>query len=179
MQVQQIPQWIPALIAPLVRVIKDQFVSQVNDSDLQVAISDALDSIQQSAVILADQNPNNRDQLEAIWLTYVNKSVSTLVDAKVEDAISQIENETIRVPLETLRVPTVNMLRLVTDQDPNNKAQLEAQWVAFIKDAQVQNVFFGLITQIIEVNLKNQVKFIALALWSTLVQIIKGEIADI
>lgn len=175
-KVQKIPNWVPALISPVIEIVKAQFVSKIDDEDLRLVVSDALDTVVSTAVVLSDEDPSDGEQIKKLFLSFANTSIADFVEDKVEDAINKIENETIRVPLQTLRVPVVNMIRVVTDEDPGNKEQLEKLWIEFIKNDEVQIVLLGIVDKLIEANLKDTVKTIALALWSILKPIIRGEL---
>lgn len=167
------------MVGPVLAIVKNEFVTKIKDEDLRIALSDVLDTVQATAVVLADDDTNNAEQVKSLWLALVNTSVAALLDEKVLEAVDQIDNETIRGPLVVLAPNVVQMLRIVTDDDPDNKAQLEAHWKAFISDAKVQAVFFGVVDQLIEANLKDTAKTIAVAMWTVLKGVISGQLSKV
>lgn len=179
MKTQAIPGWIPSLIAPLIAVVKSEFTSKLKDQELRVAVDAALEAVQETAVVLSDDIEDNSEQAKQVWLKFIYTEVSDLVEAKTLEGISSISNPTIREPLLVLAPAVVHMVRLVTDQDPNNKRQIEAHWSAFIKDRGNQEVILSIVDRVIEANLDGAVKMIAVTLWATLKGILRDRIDEI
>lgn len=171
-----IPPFIPTITAPLLGVIKAEFVSKVEDEDLRVLLSDTLDAVQATAVVLADGDANDSAQVKRVWLGLINVSGAAFADAELTQAINKISNPTVRKPLLTLKSPIVAMVKALTDEVDDNGTQIETVWREFIKDRAVQDVFFGLIDDIINANLEGSAKTIAQVLWGSLKEVIRGEL---
>lgn len=176
METKAIPPFIPTITAPLLGVIKAEFVSKINDEDLRSLMSDTLDAVQATAVVLADGDPNDSAQVKRVWLGLINVSGAAFADAELTQAISKIQNPTVRKPLITLKSPVVAMIKALTDDIDDNGQQIETVWREFIRDRAVQDVFFGLVDDIINANLEGSARTIAQVLWGSLKEVIRGEL---
>ena len=96
--------------------------------------------IRQMINALNDQDPQNAEQVEALWKKFANTDLADYSQSTLSNLIGTIKDPNLRPALSTLVVPTVNMLRIVTDDDPNNEAQIKTQWQAFVKDPSTHKV---------------------------------------
>lgn len=116
------------------------FISKIKNTTVKNGLRSALAPVRETALALCDDNPRNDEQVEAIWKQYANIDLPVLAEGEIANALNQVEDADVRVVLTTLSNPVVNMLRVVTDGDPNNKAQLRAMFQAFVNDAGTQEV---------------------------------------
>jgi len=180
MEVKKIPPFVPDIVDALLAVVRGQFVDKISDEDLKALVNDSLSALSATAHVLADDTPNDIEQVKKIWIAFINTSASTFVDKEVEEAINKIQNEMIRSALQTLRTPVIEMIRIVTDEIPNNTDQLEALWKAFIKDPKAQDVFFRIIDQLLVELIKNDTaRSIAVGVWAILKSVIKDAIGSL
>lgn len=180
MEIQKIPDFIPGIVDAVLAIIKDQFVGKISDEDLRILVTDSLVAISGTAHVLADANPDDGEQLRKLWLAFVNVSAANFVEQEVAQAIDKIGNEDVRVPLQTLRVPVIQMIRLVTDDIKPDDEQLEALWKEFVKNPKTQDVFFGIIDTLILENVKNEsVRAILLGVWGIVKAVLRGKLGEL
>jgi ABC-type phosphate transport system substrate-binding protein len=116
-------------------------LSKKSNLSLCNALSEkALEPVKQTAVVLGDDNPRNAEQVEAVWKNFAHLDLDDFAENEVLLALQKIENPDIKKVLETLAVPTVSLLRIVTDDDKNDQAQIKQLFDGFIKDEQTQAV---------------------------------------
>lgn len=180
MKVQKIPAFVPTLVEALLAIVKEQFVNKITDENLKILITDALAGITATAYALADEDTDDIVQIKKIWMGFVNKSAAGFIDTEVADAINKIPNETAKLSLQTLRVPVVQMIRVVTDDITPNNEQLEALWKNFVKDPAVQNIFLNMVDEILNDLLKDPtLKGIVLGIWAIVKQVIKDKLGSL
>lgn len=91
--------------------------------------------IEQTVNALFDADPNNKEQLTEIWLkNFVNEDLTNWSDAYVAEQINKIENLQIRSSLLHVAPKVIEMIRLASDDNPNNQQQITEAWAQFFED---------------------------------------------
>lgn len=116
------------------------FISKIKSKPVQNGLRLNLEPVKQSVIAFTDDNPRNEEQLEAIWKSFANTELPDYSQNEIHAAIQKVEDADVREVLETISMPTVNLLRIVTDEDPNNKEQIRAMFNAFVKSPATQQV---------------------------------------
>jgi hypothetical protein len=153
----KINSWVARLVVAALSSVEAFFISKIKSTVVREGLRKLLRPIQDSALAFADDNPRNDEQLEAIWKGFAHIELPDYAEGQIEGAIAKIGDENVRTVLSTLSHPIVNMLRLVTDEDPNNEVQLKIMLKAFVSDPQNQKVLIeNVIVPLIEAKVKDE-----------------------
>lgn len=129
-----------ALLQTSLTFIKAEFVTKLPDPGLVEGVSKTIDTISQMVSILHDNLPNNKERIEALWLGFVNTDLLALGEQELNELFLKISNPSLRLTLQTISVPVLDMFRVLTDDVGGNEEQIAKVWEDFIKDPDVQTV---------------------------------------
>ena len=100
----------------------------------RVSASEVIDRLKQTVVVLTDNDPANKEQVNLIWGTLA--SDPEIIDAVRNaflDAISKINDEKVKNGLTILINPITQTLVAVTDSTKPDCEQLKAIWKNFVE----------------------------------------------
>jgi hypothetical protein len=153
----------------------DRFLIQrIPVPEVKMGVTMLLQPVRKMVDALNDLEPDNDAQVREVWRKFANADLADYSETTLLKLISEIKNDNIRPALSTLTVPTVNMLRIVTDEDPNNEQQLAQMWTAFLKSPDTHDVVLDhLLAPMLLATLKNPelVEYIL----QTIADILKGQ----
>lgn len=89
---------------------------------------------------LKDSDPNNEQQVLEIAKQYANTEFYTIADETTKELVKKVPQENIRLALSHLSIPTTNMIKIFSDDNPNNKEQLEQNWLQFVQDPTTHSI---------------------------------------
>jgi hypothetical protein len=119
----------------------DKFlIKRIPVEDVRIGLTMLLSPIRSMINALNDDEPKNDEQVRELWRKFSNTDLADYSETTLHKLIATIKNEHIRPALSTIVVPTVNMLRIVTDEDPDNEAQLETLWMSFLRNPETHDV---------------------------------------
>lgn len=149
-------KWLVIAITQLLGAIESLFISKVKSQVVQEGLRLTLNPVRATVNALADGEPRNAEQVEAIWKEFTNVQVTQFADQKIHDALLKIEDEHVRGGLSTISMPIVNMLRIVTDANPKDGQQIKEMWLQFIQDPNTHEVVAEhLVIPMIEAKINN------------------------
>jgi hypothetical protein len=154
---QQLPVPFVGVLGDTLSSIKTHFVPLIEDDDLRGLVGEAAEALKQTIIVFGDEVEPDTEQVRAIWLKFVNQHISAIVFDKVSEQLAKIENENLRVPMSALLVPCVEMIRILTDEEADNKAQIDKLWDDFISSPETHSAFLDyLFKQILVKLIKNE-----------------------
>lgn len=119
----------------------DKFlIKRIPVEDVRIGLTMLLSPIRSMINALNDDEPKNDEQVRELWRKFSNTDLADYSETTLQKLIATIKNEHIRPALSTIVVPTVNMLRIVTDENPDNEAQLEMLWMSFLRNPETHDV---------------------------------------
>ena len=122
--------------------LNQELVPAVNKEYLKTLLTQLIERLKLSVIVLTDENTDNRAQLNELWLSFTsNVEVSNAITQILSEATSKVTDEKIREFLEMLINPLVKTLVAVTDGDKLDSAQIKAIWVDF---AETKLILFAL-----------------------------------
>jgi hypothetical protein len=139
-KVKLISDTIKLIVFAALNAIEKFFISRIPVERVRTGMTILLSPIRQMVTALNDQDPENGEQVEALWKKFANTDLADYSENTLDGLIGNIKDNNLRPALATIVKPTVGMLRIVTDQDPDNEAQIKAQWKGFIEDPSVHKV---------------------------------------
>lgn len=153
-----IPKLVSRIVLAAIGVIESLFIARIRQEVIANSLKSLLLPIRNSVVAFADDNPRDNEQLEAIWRQYANGPLPDLADVQIVAALSKLSDPNLRAVLLQLTSPTVQVLRLVTDENPNNEKQIRELFDAFVRSDESQRVLLEhLLIPLLEARIKDAV----------------------
>lgn len=153
-----IPKWITRLILAALSVVENLFIPKIKVAEIQAALRLSAQPLKAMTQALSDGNPKDAEQVKDIWRKFVNEPLPDLADDQIAFALSRLKDENLRKVLEVLSHPTVNILRIVTDENPDDQTQIKDQFEDLIGSEYAQDVLIlHLLKPILEKRLKDKV----------------------
>jgi len=129
-----------SLILAALKLIDSLFISKIPNADVKAGLRLLLNPIRGMVQALSDENPRNAEQVAEIWTKWAGTDLVGFSGDKIQGLIARIENPQFQKPLSILVVPTLNMIQIFTDDDPNNAEQLKNNWLEFIASPDTHQV---------------------------------------
>ncbi len=139
-KVKLISDTLKALLLAFLHGLDKFLVQRIPVEDVRIGISMLLAPVKKMVYALNDDEPKNDEQVRELWRKFANQDLSDYSETTLSKLISGIKDENIRPALTALVQPTVGMLRIVTDEIPENEAQLKELWEGFLKNPQTHDV---------------------------------------
>lgn len=139
-KVKLISDTIKMIVFAALNAIEKFFIARIPVERVRTGMTILLSPIRQMVIALNDQDPENGEQVETLWKKFANTDLADYSENTLANLIDSIKDQHLRPALATLVTPTVGMLRIVTDADPDNESQIKAQWKGFIEDPGVHKV---------------------------------------
>lgn len=136
----QLGKWIARAVVAALSLVDSFFISKIKNLTVQRGLRLSLEPAKQTALALADDNPRNDEQVEEIWQTFANQQLPSYAETEIGEALENVEDDDIRIVLQTISAPAVNLIRVVTDSDPNNRDQIRLMFNEFVKSPATQQV---------------------------------------
>lgn len=133
-----IKKWVGKLILGFIAGIDAYLVDRINSAFAKRAIRNLLNPLKSITNALTDENPRDNEQVDAIVRKYLNQEVPVFATGEIAAGLEKIKNEDVKAVLSTLSHPIVDMLRLLSDDNPDNEAQLKQMLGDFVNDKDVQ-----------------------------------------
>lgn len=119
----------------------DRFlIERIPVVDVKIGVKMLLSPVRKMIDALNDLEPENEAQVREVWRKFANEDLTDYSEATIQKLVSGIKNEHLRPALAHLTVPTVEMLRIVTDNDKDDQRQLQELWDMFVKSADTHDV---------------------------------------
>lgn len=144
---------IASLIVFLLEFIKQELVTKLEPVYVQNSISETIEKLKLSAVILSDDEPD-REQLRLIWSTFTT-AIGPQVQIGIEEAADLIRDRYISELVKQLAVPVTGTVVSVTDGVKPDNEQIKQVWVNFIKSDNFEDYITQNLPEILALKIKN------------------------
>lgn len=162
--------WFSAYIARAALGVVKGIVQGIKPGTLQRAILLGFPAGEEFINILSDSNPENEAQAREIWQQFVSETLPDFAESELQTIAENIKDEETRELALVGGALVIRGLRLFTDADPDNKAQLSAllkdvtqdertkkavllfavELAQDIKDEKTRAIVIGLLTGLLE-----------------------------
>lgn len=128
-----ISDFVAGAVKLAISFIETAFIKRIQDETVRTGLLTLLQPIKDTLTVASDDNPANEQQIAEVWKKFTNQKVTVFADQELAKALAKIADENIRKVLTLISVPSVNMIRIHTDDNPDNGAQVKALWDSFRK----------------------------------------------
>lgn len=138
-------------------VVVSEVLPLINSEFAQVAAQNALDRVKETIMVLLDEDPENKAQLELIWgqLGSDPELVNALRQALVA-ASDKITDARIAAILKVVTEPVTKTIAALLDDVKPNEDQLKAIWLEFVTGEDFKQLVLDNLEWIIRAVVKNQ-----------------------
>ena len=126
--------WFSAYVAFAALSVVKGIVTGIKPGTLQRAILLGFPAGEQFITVLSDGNPNNEAQAREIWQRFISETLPNFAESELDGIANGIADEETRELVLVGGNIVVRGLRLFTDADPDNKAQLSVLLKDLAKD---------------------------------------------
>lgn len=142
----RIKVYVGALLISLLGEYRPALLAEVESPALAGGVDRLFLRTEEVIKAITDENPDNKEQLEAILRRFVGEDVISALDGLTEEQLLKLQNLRVRRGLTLLSVPVLDALRLLTDEDPDNAAQAETVLDTFLTNPDAQNFIISDLT---------------------------------
>lgn len=126
--------WFSAYVAFAALSVVKGIVTGIKPGTLQRAILLGFPAGEQFIAVLSDGNPNNEAQAREIWQRFISETLPNFAESELDGIARGIADEETKELVLVGGGIVVRGLRLLTDADPDNKAQLSVLLKDLTKD---------------------------------------------
>jgi hypothetical protein len=113
-----------------------QLEKKIGNEDVKDGVMLAFPLAKTIIEVLNDEIPENDKQVREALLDHINGPVADFLDRILGQKIEPIENEDVEALLVFIKDKAISALRLITDDDAQNKAQLDLFFDELMRDPQ-------------------------------------------
>ena len=135
-----IKKWVGKLVLGFIAGIDAYLVDRINSAFAKRAIRNLLNPLKAITNALSDGNPKDDQQVNEIVKTYLNQEVPVFATGEIAAALEKVQNPDVKAVLGTLAHPVVDMIRLLSDENPDNEVQLKQMLADFVGDKDTQKI---------------------------------------
>lgn len=118
-----------------VRIIEKTLIDRIPDETIKRDVKLILTPITKMVRALSDKDPNDKIQIQNVWLDFVRSSeFNHTYQARVIQVVSLIEDDLAREFIKSIVTPCLKTIESLYDEDPDNVEQIRKIWISFIKD---------------------------------------------
>lgn len=138
-------------------VVATEVLPLINSDYARVAATSALNRVKQTVLVLLDENPDNKTQLDLVWgqLGADTELVNALRQALI-DAADKVTDPKVAAILKVLTAPVTATLAAFVDGVNPNGDQLKAIWLDFVTSDDFKQLVLENLEWIIRAVVKNQ-----------------------
>lgn len=113
-------------------IIENTLVKQIPIEDIQRDVTLILKPVKDMIRVLSDKDPNNKEQVEQVWLEFVRSTeFNQAYKNRIMQAIALIEDIKIRDFVSRIATPCLETIEALYDNNPNNVEQIKNAWINF------------------------------------------------
>jgi len=129
-----------AIMLASLKFFRSQVLKRIDDQNvnLEKGVEVSFMPVEDIILALNDDNPDNKEQVTAIILEWINGPVADLIEDIFKDLIEKNDDENIKAVFSQILMLGIDVLKAYTDDDQKNKEQLKLIFDKFIESPQTQ-----------------------------------------
>jgi hypothetical protein len=129
-----------AIMIASLKFFRSQVLKRIDDQNenLEKGVEVSFMPVEDIILALNDNDPNNKEQVTAIILDWINGPVADLVEDIFKDLIEKNDDENIKAVFSQVLMLGIEILKAYSDNDEKNKEQLKAIFDKFIEAPETQ-----------------------------------------
>lgn len=106
--------------------IESALLKRINNEKVDTGLTLVVERLRQVVTVLNDTNADNKSQVLDIVYEFFNTDFSDFAKEVVSEEIAKIEDENLRAIAQYFLERAIDVIKLLTDEDLDNSAQLNA-----------------------------------------------------
>lgn len=131
-----------AILLAAIGVLEGLFLGKIKDITVKNALTANLAPFRPMVLAVTDDNPRNGEQLQEILQQHLNQNVPGWVDSERVRLINQLDDDNTKMIVLALTYPSADLLRLISDGNPDNKSQVKDYLAQYFQRDDVRDVAF-------------------------------------
>lgn len=129
-----------AIMIASLKFFRSQVLKRIDDQNenLEKGVEVSFMPVEDIILALNDNDPNNKEQVTAIILEWINGPVADLVEDIFKDLIEKNDDENLKAVFAQVLMLGIEVLKAYTDNDEKNKEQLKIIFDRFIESPDTQ-----------------------------------------
>jgi predicted RND superfamily exporter protein len=122
------------------KFFRTQVLKRIDDQNehLEKGVEISFMPVEDIILALNDDNPDNKEQVTAIILEWINGPVADLIEDIFTDLIEKNDDENLKAVFSQVLMLGIQVLKVYTDNDEKNKEQLKLIFDKFIESPETQ-----------------------------------------
>jgi hypothetical protein len=109
----------------------------------------ALNAVDESVEVLSDSDPENKKQLNAVWVGYLRETLLPAVGEEVQPVLTSVKSVALEALLVSLAGKIVDSTYLFLDDIKENPEQLKAFASEYFQGADFRALFIAWVTELV------------------------------
>ena len=116
-----------------IKIIEKTLIDKIPVEGIKSDVKLILEPITKMVRVLSDNDPNDKVQIENVWLEFVRSNeFNQTYKARVVQLVNLIEDDLARDFIRSIVGPCLETIQSLYDEDPNNVEQIRNIWISFI-----------------------------------------------
>lgn len=116
-----------------IKIIEKTLVERIPIESVKGDVKLILEPITKMVKVLSDKDPNDKVQIENVWLEFVRSNeFNQTYKARVVQLVNLIEDDLAREFIRSIVNPCLETIQALYDENPNNVEQIRDIWISFI-----------------------------------------------
>lgn len=116
----------------------------------------ALNAVDESVEVLSDSDPENKKQLNAVWVGYLRETLLPAVGDEVKPVLSTVGSVALEALLVSLATKIVDSTYLFLDDIKDNPEQLKAFAAEYFQGSEFRTLFIDWVTELVNAQIKDE-----------------------
>lgn len=115
-------------------VVEKEVFPLIEKEFARIAAQEGLDRLKSTVVVLLDENPDNKTQVNLIWSSLAtDPQIADAVRSALLEAVSSVDEQIVKDALTLLVKPLTLTLSAISDDVKPNGEQIKNIWLDFLK----------------------------------------------
>lgn len=115
-------------------VVEKEIFPLIEKEFARIAAQEGLDRLKSTVVVLLDENPDNKTQVNLIWSSLAtDPQIADAVRSALLEAVSSVDEQIVKDALTLLVKPLTLTLSAISDDVKPNGEQIKNIWLDFLK----------------------------------------------
>jgi hypothetical protein len=125
-----------------IKIIEKTLIEKIPIETIKSDVKLILEPITKMVKVLSDKDPNDKVQIETVWLKFVRSNeFNQAYKARVIQLVNLIEDDFARDFIRSIVNPCLETIQALYDENPNNVEQIRDIWISFItNDSNIDSI---------------------------------------
>ena len=136
-------------------VVEKEIFPLIEKEFARIAAQEGLDRLKSTVVVLLDENPDNKTQVNLIWSSLAtDPQIADAVRSALLEAVSSVDEQIVKDALTLLVKPLTLTLSAISDDVKPNGEQIKNIWLDFLKSEEFRLFILANLEMIVKTIIK-------------------------